>query len=254
MKQTEAQLADYLAATGIAGQVVTPRESNLENLASMLAGGPDDTFGLVPAPNWTFGSAFELMVTMVGINPDPAHVVGQDTIDPVLTVAALERLRDRLRSAVSRRERVLFATGHPAGLLAVHLAMAAELRARGCHVLRVGAGLGIRREDGLTRDVRYLGGVAMSACAGNLEHTHRPDLMNLLIQEDGPLPDLVIADHGWAGAAAEAGISVCGFADCNDPALFVAEAEGKVEVAVPLDDSVAPHLYAPLIDHLLSGL
>ena len=40
-------------------------------------------------------------------------------------------------------------------------------------------------------------------------------------------PDLVVADHGWAGAAAEAGIEALGMADCNDPALFVAEEEGK---------------------------
>ena len=60
-----------------------------------------------------------------------------------------------------------------------------------------------------------------------------------------PPPDLVIADHGWAGAAGQAGITSVGFADCNDPALFVGEAEGKVAVSVPLDDNVAPHLLRP---------
>ncbi len=35
-------------------------------------------------------------------------------------------------------------------------------------------------------------------------------------------------------------------ADCNDPALFVAEEEGKPVVTVPLDDNVPPHLYDPL--------
>ncbi|MBW3549915.1 MAG: phosphatase [Proteobacteria bacterium] len=61
-------------------------------------------------------------------------------------------------------------------------------------------------------------------------------------------PDLVVADHGWAGAAAEAGIETLALADCNDPALFVAEAEGKPVVTVPLDDNVPPHLYDPLSD------
>ena len=42
-----------------------------------------------------------------------------------------------------------------------------------------------------------------------------------------------------------------GFADSNDPALFVGEHEGKVRVAVPLDDNVEPHLYAPLTAFLL---
>ena len=64
-------------------------------------------------------------------------------------------------------------------------------------------------------------------------------------------PDLVLADHGWAGAAGQAGITSVGFADSNDPALFVGEHEGKVRVAVPLDDNVEPHLYAPLTAFLL---
>ena len=55
-----------------------------------------------------------------------------------------------------------------------------------------------------------------------------------------------VEDHGWAGAAAEAGIETLGMADCNDPALFVAEEEGKPIVTVPLDDNVPPHLYDPL--------
>jgi hypothetical protein len=42
-----------------------------------------------------------------------------------------------------------------------------------------------------------------------------------------------------------------GFADSNDPALFVAEAEGRLLVCVPLDDNVAPHLYEPLTAYLL---
>ena len=66
-----------------------------------------------------------------------------------------------------------------------------------------------------------------------------------------PPPDLVVADHGWAGAAGQAGIDAVGFADCNDPALFVGEAEGRVRVCVPLDDNVMPHLYDPLTAYLL---
>ena len=64
------------------------------------------------------------------------------------------------------------------------------------------------------------------------------------------LPDLVVADHGWAGAAGEAGVSVIGFADSNDPGLFLGQEEGKVAVVVPLDDNVSPHLYGPLIEYL----
>ena len=66
-------------------------------------------------------------------------------------------------------------------------------------------------------------------------------------------PDLVIADHGFAGAAGQAGIESVGFADSNDPALFVGEAEGDVAVCVPLDDNVLPHLYEPMTAFLLDA-
>jgi hypothetical protein len=61
-----------------------------------------------------------------------------------------------------------------------------------------------------------------------------------------------MADHGWAGAAGQAGIDTVGFADSNDPALFAGAAEAKIAVCVPLDDNVLPHHYAPLTSYLLS--
>jgi hypothetical protein len=48
-------------------------------------------------------------------------------------------------------------------------------------------------------------------------------------------------------------VAAVGFADSNDPGLFVGEQEGTVAVAVPLDDNVAPHLYAPLTAYLLGA-
>jgi hypothetical protein len=89
------------------------------------------------------------------------------------------------------------------------------------------------------------------------QHTHSPlpmqaALADLEARGEAP-PDLVVADHGWAGAAGQAGVDSVGFADCNDPALFVGEAEGRVLVSVPLDDNVEPSLYAPLTQFLLGA-
>ena len=77
-------------------------------------------------------------------------------------------------------------------------------------------------------------------------------ILRELSEAAGPWPDLAIADHGWAGAAGQAGIDTVGFADCNDPALFAGEAEGKVHPVVPLDDNVLPHHYTPLTVYLLT--
>jgi hypothetical protein len=101
--------------------------------------------------------------------------------------------------------------------------------------------------------IRYLGRVAMLSNGADFLHTHAAEPMEALLAV-GPRPDLVLADHGWAGAAAQAGIVTIGLADTNDPAMFVGAEEGKVAVAVPLDDNVAPSSYLPLADYLLRHL
>ena len=93
------------------------------------------------------------------------------------------------------------------------------------------------------------------AAGGELNHTHSADA------------DARRCWRRWAASAAgprrrrprlgrrgrrRPGSTTVGFADCNDPALFVGEAEGKVAVVVPLDDNVLPHLYAPA-DRLPAG-
>ncbi|MBR7513057.1 phosphatase, partial [Mycobacterium tuberculosis] len=52
-------------------------------------------------------------------------------------------------------------------------------------------------------------------------------------------------------AASARGVRTVGYADCNDPALFVAEDQGAIETTVPLDDDVNPYLYGPLIEFVL---
>jgi hypothetical protein len=112
-----------------------------------------------------------------------------------------------------------------------------------------------RRHSEELREIRYVADVAMVSNRGELCHTHsaRPmrEMLAALARVGEAPPDLVFADHGWAGAAGEAGVSVVGFADSNDPAMFLGAEEGRIAVAIPLDDNVAPHLYGPLTAYLL---
>jgi hypothetical protein len=256
-----ADLLEYLVEARLAGDVDTPRESNYAHARSFAAGDEAYQFGLRPRGDWPFERVLATMAELVGIDPDVDRWTGADFIDPHLTLGALERMRDRLRLAMDRRERVLLASGHPAGIVDVHLAVAAALRGAGCELLFPAvaerfavdwapAGRGDRLQ------IRYVGGVAMGSERGAaLWHTHSPAGMELMLsrlRERGePLPDLVFGDHGWAGAAAAAGIDVLSFADSNDPALFIGEAEGRVTVTVPIDDNVQPHLYGPVSEFLL---
>jgi len=264
-----AALLEHLTATGIAGEVATPRENNLLHYRLLADRDPYYLLGLDPARAWTGESVLELMAERVGVNPDPGHRAGVDTIDPELTVAALDRYADRLAAAASRRETVYFASGHPLQLAELYQRLADALRGYGCPILRAGAGWGY---DATTRygtkrlTIGYSaalgadgsGDVAALEDAGGPVHSHaaRPIRATLAaLAADGlPLPDLVVADHGWCGGAGQAGVDAVGFADCNDPALFVGEYEGTVRVAVPLDDGLEPAAYYPLGDYVLARI
>lgn len=260
---SRAELREHLVRTLIAGEVATPRQSNLQNYRRMAARRPAYLFGLEFENDWEFEDIFALMVDKCGINPDPTHLYGDDTIDPDRTIDALEAMAGRLGEAAERRETVLLATGHPGGLLPVYLAVGRALQARGCRVLTPAEGWAYDVETSRgpeRRHIRYVEGVAALSGGGGLHHTHDPHPMRAILQElsadSGLWPDLAMADHGWAGAAGQAGIDTVGFADCNDPALFAGEAEGKVHTVVPLDDNVLPRHYTPLTVYLLthSGL
>jgi hypothetical protein len=253
-------LREQLVRTRIAGAVATPRDNNLTNYRRMSNREPLYLLGLDPEGAWTPADVLGLMAERCGVSADPAYTRGPDTIDPDRTIERLEAMAARLRMAAERRERVLVATGHPVGLRPVHAAAAKALVAAGCELVIAADGWQHPADPAYEYQrgtLRYLdeGIGVLAGSGGGLLHTHSPLPMRAILAElaeaGRPLPDLVMADHGWAGAAGQAGIDTVGFADCNDPALFVGEAEGRILACVPLDDNVDPSLYAPLTQYLL---
>jgi Phosphatase len=290
---SRAELLTHLRDTRIAGRVATPRENNLLHYRLLAERDPHYLLGLDPSPSWTSESVLELMAARVGVSPDPRYREGVDTIDPELTVAALDRYASRLATAAARRETVFFATGHPKNLAPLYQGFADALRARGCPILHAGEGWGYEASTRFGRrrlTIGYSAGygdsgpssasasvstsstssapspasspadgdVAALEDAGDPVHTHasRPieAVLAALAAAGSPPPDLVVADHGWCGGAGRAGVDAVGFADCNDPALFVGEDEGTVRVSVPLDDGLVPALYEPLGRYVLGRL
>ena len=258
-----AALAEHLRGAGIAGTVATPRENNLLHYRLMADRDPYYLLGLDPSREWTAESVLELMAARAGVDPDPRHRVGADTIDPWRTLDALDRYAERLAAAVLVGETVLFATGHPANLVPLYQGFADALRARGCPILRAGAGWSYEaagRYGARRLTIAYPDGGDVAVLVDEQEpvhgHTARPIRATFaaLATAGLALPGLVVADHGWCGGAAQAGADAIGFADCNDPALFVGEHEGVVRVAVPLDDGLAPAVYAPLGEYVLARL
>jgi hypothetical protein len=231
---TREELGVHLATTRIVGDVATGRDSSTTNIRRMLDRETNYDFGLTLEADWSYPEVLALMADRVGIDPDPDRTDGPETIDAGRCLDALDRMAEAITAVARRRGTVLVATGHPTGLLVVHQAVAAALRAVGCQVIRPGDETPVAIESRPVK-VLYVADVAVLATRAHLLHTHRPEPMRTALQAaaSGPDIDLVMADHGWAGAASQAGLATIGFADCNDPALFVGEAEGKVDVVVP---------------------
>ena len=141
----------------------------------------------------------------------------------------------------------------PPASSSIHLQVAAALRAAGCEVLVAGAGLALGRGRS-TRGAAAGRGTSGSSTAC----TCWPPAASCCTPTSRSRCGRVLAALGRAARTSsspttagpapprEAGIDTLGMADCNDPALFVAEEEGKPIVTVPLDDNVPPHLYDPL--------
>jgi hypothetical protein len=258
---TRSELRAQLISSRIAGDVATSRENNLANYQRMSERQPLYLLGLTPEGTWSASDVLKLMAARCGVVPDPTYTYGPDTIDPDLTIERLDAMAERLRAAIAHQERVFIATGHPVGMRPTHTAIASALRAAGCTLVHAADGWQHPQDTpyGPIGHIVYNDGVAMiERDSGTLQHTHSPlpmrAVLDALDERGEARPDLVVADHGWAGAAGAAGVDSMGFADCNDPALFVGEAEGTVAVCVPLDDNLDPTLYDPMNAYLLAQL
>jgi Phosphatase len=109
------------------------------------------------------------------------------------------------------------------------------------------------REAGLDHDwfIEHHDGVAMLSDGRAPRHTHKPDAMERMLAEGRP--DLVFADHGFAGAAIEAGVETISIADVNDTALLVAKEQGRTQHVLVFDDHVDPNAYWPVFLALTSN-
>lgn len=259
-------LREHLVRSGLAGRVATAREASLRSYRLFAARDPRFLIGIDPEMTWRQRDVLALMAERCGVSADPGCTSGQDVIDPELTVEALDRFAERVGAVARSGGPVLLGTGHPHRLLGFYGALADALSAAGCEVLTPATG---RRVDITTRfglrtyNLDYVRGVALvreapalrSGCATGV-HTHSPlpvrTVLAAAAEAGGPLPELVVGDHGWVCGAGQLGFEAIGLADTDDPALFVGEVEGRVSVAVPLDDGVRSDYYRPLTRYVLN--
>ncbi|MDH4111931.1 MAG: phosphatase [Actinomycetota bacterium] len=246
------QLAAALRAGRVAGTATHPLDNVRANALMLIDGDPDKLFGLTGiAGALGLDEILDLVGEGAGVPIDLEARYGPVEIEPEPILDACEAAGDRLARAAADGERVVLATGHPIGLALLYHALDRMLDDGGAEVQRLANGERWR-DPHLAHDwlVDHWGGVGVLTDGREPRHTHGPDAMQRMLDESRP--DLVVADHGFAGAAIEAGVETLSIADVNDPALIVAKAMGRTDIVVVMDDHVRPDAYWPCFQAIAS--
>ena len=245
---TRAELSAALLGGGVAGPVTSHDRMNVRwKVGNLVRGDEESQFGLSGLEGFTQAEVLEMIGDEAGFDADPGLRFDPVPIEPARVLDACESAGRRLAQGAERGDRIILATGHPMGLLLLYAAIGELFEENGGKILQPSEGRTWREGDRV-RELRFAHGVAVVTNAGAESvdeagiHTHRPNAMVHILDE--AVPDLVLADHGLAGAAIEAGIETIGIADINDPALVVAKRQGRGGVIV-MDDNVHPASYWP---------
>ena len=249
-RYSDEELAEALLRSRIAGPITShDRRNVLGKIERMVAADPDCLFGLSGLTVLTVEEVLATVAEEAGFDPDPGLLDGPSPIDPGRVIASCRAAGDRLALAGERGERVLLATGHPAGLILLYQAVGDFLEQAGATLVRPLQGHRWN-EYGRHRELRYFHGVAVLTDGGSTKHTHAPVPMEWMLRE--VRPDLVFADHGFAGAAIEDGVNTISIADVNDPAPVAAKHLGMTEHVIVMDDNVHPESYWPCFQAIAS--
>jgi hypothetical protein len=205
-------------------------------------GAPGALLGLPPFPGLTrqqVAAAVELVYGWEGDGP-------RARIAPARTIAGFTSAVERVLEVARGGGRIAFATARPAALLQLHRRLAARAAGEGAAVL---GGDETASFGPVARRVRWIDHVAVltdgAALLGDDVVEAAEEWLFSLAR-----PDLVVADHTYAGLASASGLEVVAFADLDAVALAVAAWQGRALRVVPLDDRRPPSAYAGLLDLL----
>jgi hypothetical protein len=248
------ELIEGLRSGAVAGPEIShPLDNVLRNIRLLHEGDPDKQFGMRGLQTLDPDEILDLVGLAAGFEPDRTATTGPVPVDPERVLDACAQAGDRFADAIRRRERVIIATGHPVGLAHLYIEVGRLLHAGGATIVEPADGVTWREVDrSHPWQIRYLDGVAMLTDKASARHTHSGDAMERML--DDLTPDLVFADHGFAGAAIERGVETVSIADVNDPALLVAQAQGRTRTVIVMDDNVAPQAYWPCFQAIAARL
>ncbi len=247
MNPLMSQYACRLLEAGVAGTNTSHgAENNLYKIGLLLDGDAAHTFGMEELlESASFEEAYEAVAYQTGYPPDREETHGRGCIDPARTATGLIEAGGRVRAVAEAGGSFVFATGHPGALLFYYLGLARWVEELGGEALTAQTGGLYGR--GFPLD--WVGPVGTLGNGASLFHTHSAEPMRDVLRELGAV-DLVVADHGFAGAAVASGIPTVAIMDTNDPALAVAAGRGADLTVVPMDDNRPQNSYAVALEVL----
>jgi len=250
-----------LVASRLAGVASPIGRSELEALvAAVVAGRAEATFGLdlagsaLVGPDRVRPERSEVWDALVeGWGCDPKARVVEIAVER--TVAAVGVAAERLGAVAATGGTVALATSRPASMLGWYQELAAHLEAAGATVLRSNAASAVAPTAGRpsARSVWWVGGVAVVTDGRSIRADDGLGLTEDWLFGVGR-PDLVVADRGFAAAAAAAGHPTLVPADLDAVALEVAARRGAPVVTIPVDCGRPPEAYRALLGLLVARL
>ena len=244
------QHAHRLSEAGLAGSRTSHgAENNLRKIGLLLEHDASNTFGM-EGLLWDVGfeEAYDAVALQIGNPPDREENPGRGCIDPARTAAGLLEAGERIGVVAGSGGRLIFATGHPGALILYYLGLARWARELGANILTVETRG--RYERGVSLD--WAESVAALGDGASLFHTHDPEPMRDVLRQSGAV-DLVVADHGFAGAAIATGLPTIIVMDTNDPAFAVVAGRGADVTVVPMDDNRPLNAYATALEVVQKG-
>lgn len=249
------KLRRSLLKSGVSGVISAHgAKKNVGSIRLLIAEDVYATFGItavhtaVQSKIVTKSIAIEIVAKSLGITPERFRQKGPGFIDPKVTTDALSRMMDAIHVAIADDKLILIATAHPGSMISYYLDIADYIRDHGGRVYQT-------PEPFMFAPYRWfdaIRGVHVMTDEGILHHTHEAWSFWKFLGSLTEKPGLVIADHGYAGAAINKGILTAAIHDVDDPGIPVAEYLGETVIAIPMNDNQLNIPTAAVIKALLS--
>ena len=248
-------LRSTLLSSGVTGEIAHHgAKMNLEALKRVQKSDPYVTFGITVVEDaakrhaFTLPKLIDIMAASLGITAERFKQAGPGFIDPQLTGERLGQMMEVIEATIASDGLIVLATSHPGSLLAYYMRLAELITSRGGQLAGTPAPVLIAEY----RWIDVVAGVHVLTDEGNLLHTHDSAGFDLFLHALPTAPSLVIADHGYAGAAINRGIKTIALHDVDDPGIPVAAYLGCDVLAIPMNDNQLNQPTATVVDAAFS--